>query len=91
MKGTLRANLRTGGALQCRRGTLFGCRGFTLIELLIVILVLSIVVMIVIPQVKQGTQQAEENALKENLRTVRAGIEIYYLQHNNTPAKKRSL
>ena len=84
MREKLQANLRTGGNLRCQHGILFGCRGFTLIELLIVILALSIVAMVIIPQISQVTQQTKENTLKENLRTVRAGIEIYYLQHNNT-------
>lgn len=60
-------------------------KGFTLVEILIVVVILGILAAIVIPQFTNASTQAKESNLKSNLQTVRAQIELYKLNHNDTP------
>jgi type II secretion system protein G len=57
--------------------------GFTLIELLIVVVILGIVAAIVIPTFVDASTDAKVSALKTNLHTVRAQLELYKIQHND--------
>jgi prepilin-type N-terminal cleavage/methylation domain-containing protein len=59
-------------------------KGFTLVELLIVVIILAILAAIVVPQFSSSTDDANKAALQANLATMRAGIELYKAQHNNT-------
>jgi general secretion pathway protein G len=59
--------------------------GFTLVEILIVVVILGILAAIVIPQFTDASTQAKESSLKSNLQTMRSQIELYKVQHNNTP------
>ena len=59
-------------------------KGFTLIELLIVVVILGIVAAIVIPTFVDASTDAKVSALKTNLHTVRAQLELYKIQHNDT-------
>jgi len=52
--------------------------------MLIVIIILGILAMIIIPQISVTTDDANLNALRTNLNTMRGAIEIYYAQHANT-------
>ena len=71
--------------MRMRRPTR-GC-GFTLIELLIVVVILGIVAAIVIPTFVDASTDARISALKTNLHTIRAQLELYKIQHNdNYPA-----
>jgi general secretion pathway protein G len=60
-------------------------KGFTLVEILIVVVILGILAAIVIPQFTNASQEAKLSALKSNLQTVRAQIQLYKIQHNDSP------
>jgi type II secretory pathway pseudopilin PulG len=55
--------------------------GLTLGELVIVVFILGILAALVIPLFSQGTRQASEAALMNNLREVRAAIAAYRVEH----------
>jgi general secretion pathway protein G len=59
--------------------------GFTLVEILIVVIILGILAAIVIPQFTEASTDAREAALRSDLQTVRAQIELYRVQHGNYP------
>lgn len=58
--------------------------GFTLVELLIVVIILGVLAAIVIPQFSNAAEESKEASVASALRTVRACIERYKLQHNET-------
>lgn len=60
-------------------------RGFSLIEILIVVMILGIIASVVIPQFTNASQEARENALKDDLRYLRTQIEVYSAQHGDVP------
>ena len=60
-------------------------KGFTLVEILIVVVILGILAAIVIPQFTDASTEAKNSALRSNLQTVRAQIELYKIQHDYTP------
>ncbi len=53
-------------------------RGFTLIELLIVIVIIAVLALIVIPRVTSATRRSKEAVLKDNLHSIRTGIQLFY-------------
>jgi len=59
--------------------------GFTLVEILIVVIILGILAAIVIPQFTDASTQARLSSLKSNLQTIRSQIELYKVQHSDTP------
>jgi general secretion pathway protein G len=60
-------------------------RGFTLVEILIVVVILGILAAIVVPQFTQASTEAKMNSLCSDLQTLRSQIELYKVQHNDTP------
>jgi len=60
-------------------------RGFTLVEILIVVVILGILAAIVVPQFTQASTEAKFNSLCSNLQSIRSQIELYKVQHNDTP------
>jgi general secretion pathway protein G len=56
---------------------------FTLIEVMIVVAILGILAAIVVPQFSDAGESSKLGALKTNLQTVRAQIELYRMQHND--------
>jgi general secretion pathway protein G len=60
-------------------------RGFTLVEILIVVVILGILAAIVIPQFTQASTEAKNNSLASDLQTLRSQIELYKVQHNDSP------
>jgi len=60
-------------------------RGFTLVEILIVVVILGILAAIVIPQFTQASTEAKQNSLSSDLQTLRSQIELYKVQHNDSP------
>jgi type II secretory pathway pseudopilin PulG len=59
-----------------------------LVEVLIVLMVFAIMAATVLPQLTLETDQAQEAALKEDLKLLRSQIELYKFQHNgNYPGK----
>ena len=59
-------------------------KGFTLVELLIVVIILAILAAIVVPQFASTTGDARSSAADSTLAGLRAAIDLYYQQHNNT-------
>ncbi|MCP4375188.1 MAG: prepilin-type N-terminal cleavage/methylation domain-containing protein [bacterium] len=59
-------------------------RGFTLVEVLWVIMFLGLLAGIVLPKFSDATTDAKLSNLKKNLQQVRAQLQLYRLQHNNT-------
>jgi general secretion pathway protein G len=60
-------------------------RGFTLVEILIVVIILGILAAIVIPQFTNASNDARTNSLQSTLQTVRSQIELFKIQHADTP------
>jgi general secretion pathway protein G len=59
--------------------------GFTLVEILIVVVILGILAAIVIPQFADASIEAKTSSLCTDLQTLRSQIELYKVQHNDTP------
>ena len=59
-------------------------KGFTLVELLIVVIILAILAAIVVPQFASTTDDARASSADSTLAGLRAAIDLYYQQHNNT-------
>src|ERR1041385_8152744 len=60
-------------------------RGFTLVEFLIVVIILGIRAAIVIPQFTNASNDARQNAVASTLQTLRSQIELFKIQHSDTP------
>ena len=60
-------------------------RAFTLVEILIVVIILGILAAIVIPQFTNASNNARSSSVQSTLQTVRSQIELFKLQHSDTP------
>jgi general secretion pathway protein G len=60
-------------------------RGFTLVEILIVVIILGILAAIVIPQFTNASNDARNNSVASTLQTMRGQIELFKIQHGDTP------
>ncbi len=60
-------------------------RGFTLVEILIVVIILGILAAIVIPQFTNASSSARTSSIQSLLQTVRSQIELFKIQHSDTP------
>ena len=60
-------------------------KGFTLVEILIVVIILGILAAIVIPQFTEASNDARTSALQSDLQTFRSQLQLYKVQHNDTP------
>ena len=60
-------------------------RGFTLVEILIVVIILGILAAIVVPQFSNASRGAKVSSMLSSLQSVRGQIELYMLQHGDTP------
>ncbi|HAS80774.1 MAG: hypothetical protein UR25_C0003G0024 [Candidatus Nomurabacteria bacterium GW2011_GWE1_32_28] len=59
-------------------------KGFTLIELLVVVAIIGLLASITLGYLSNAKKRGEETAVKSNLATTRAAIEIFYLNNNST-------
>jgi general secretion pathway protein G len=62
-------------------------RGFTLVEILIVVIILGILAAIVIPQFTSASSDARNNSTASTLQTLRSQIELFKIQHADTPPR----
>src|SRR3984885_15130465 len=60
-------------------------KGFTLVEILIVVIILGILAAIVIPQFTNASNDARNNSIASTLQTTRSQIELFKVQHGDTP------
>src|SRR4051812_26673923 len=60
-------------------------RGFTLVEILIVVIILGILAAIVIPQFTNASNDARNNSVASTLQTMRSQLELFKIQHADTP------
>ena len=60
-------------------------KGFTLVEILIVVVILGILAAIVIPQFSDASTQSKLSSCRTTLQSLRSQIELYKIQHNDTP------
>jgi len=60
-------------------------RGFTLVEILIVVTILGTLGAIVIPQFTSASAEAKRAALAQQLQGIRKQIQLYMVQHDDTP------
>src|SRR5512133_275971 len=58
---------------------------FTLVEILIVVIILGILAAIVIPQFTNASNDARNNSVASTLQTIRSQIELFKIQHADTP------
>jgi prepilin-type N-terminal cleavage/methylation domain-containing protein len=61
-------------------------RAFTLIEILVVVMILGILAAIIIGLFGNTTADANLSSLKDNLRAMRSGLQIYVAHHGSYPA-----
>ena len=66
-------------------------RGFTLVEILIVVIILGILAAIVIPQFTSASSDARNNSTASTLQTLRSQIELFKIQHADTPPAQTAL
>ncbi len=67
------------------RSPLTGNKGFTLIELLVVVAIIGILVAIAIPQFASYKKQANDGAVKSDLRNLAVTMESYYATNSLYP------
>jgi general secretion pathway protein G len=58
---------------------------FNLAEIVVVIIVLGVLAAIVVPQFTKAGVSVQQDAVKNQLRTIRAAIELYRAQHQDVP------
>ena len=66
-------------------------QGFTLVEILIVVIILGILAAIVIPQFTNASNDARNSSVSSTLQTLRGQIELYKIQHADTPPALTSM
>lgn len=69
----------------CTDGAGVRRRAFTLIEILIVVAILGVLAAIVVPRYSDASDRAEESAIRKDLQTLRAQIEMYAFDHGGSP------
>jgi len=60
-------------------------KAFTLVEILVVVIILGILAAIVLAQFSGTTSEARLNALRRDLQTVRAQLQLYRIEHGGYP------
>lgn len=60
--------------------------GFTLVELLVVLSILALLLSLATPRYFKNIERAKEATLKQDLNTMRDGIDKFYADNGNTPA-----
>jgi type II secretion system protein G len=68
-----------------------GAKGFTLIELLVVIVILGVLAAVVVFSVSGITNNSEQSACAQELRTIETALESYRAQNTGYPASLAAL
>jgi general secretion pathway protein G len=58
---------------------------FSLAEIVVVVIILGVLAAIVVPQFTKAGTAVQQDAVKNQLRTIRAAIELYRAQHQDIP------
>ena len=58
---------------------------FNLAEIVVVLIVLGVLAAIVVPQFTKAGVSGQQDAVKNQLRTIRAAVELYRAQHQDVP------
>jgi len=66
-------------------------KGFTLIELLVVIAVIGLLSTIVMVSLNSARAKARDARRKEDLKSIRTALEMYYNDNNNIPKRAVAL
>lgn len=74
-----------------RRARIHNRSGFTLIELMIVMTIIGILAAISVPNYQWGVIRAREAVLRENLYTLRSGIDQHYADQGRYPETIQAL
>jgi general secretion pathway protein G len=70
---------------QIGRGRSSDKSAFSLAEIVVVIIILGVLAAIVVPQFTKAGVAVQQDAVKNQLRTIRAAIELYRAQHQDVP------
>jgi general secretion pathway protein G len=62
-----------------------GKSGFSLAEIVVVLVILAVLAAIVVPQFTSAGTPTRQEAVKGQLRTIRAAVELYRAQHQDVP------
>jgi general secretion pathway protein G len=65
--------------------------GFTLIELLVVLSILALLLTLAMPRYFKNVERAKEATLKQDLNTIRDGIDKFYADHGKYPSSLEEL
>lgn len=63
----------------------FRKKGFTLVELLVVLAILALLLTLAMPRYFKNVERAKEATLRQDLNTIRDGIDKYYADNNKYP------
>ena len=66
-------------------------KGFTLIELLIVVAIIAILAAIAVPNFLEAQTRAKVSRCLADMRTIRTGLEAYYVDNNKYPETDQAL
>lgn len=65
--------------------------GFSLVELVIVIVIIGIIAAIAVPRISRGAKGATESAVRGDMASLRAAIDLYAAEHNGVfPGKNKN-